>query len=124
MRKESIIEMIDKRIIESFVNGYSEDWIVEDINSRINKMSDFVKLQKIDVNTDWNNLTKVDFSSKNLSNTRIKYTIFYINHSKKRIDDINWIMSKRNIFNGLSKSELFKLVKFKEKVLERTELPF
>ena len=116
--------MIDKRIIESFVNGYSQEWIIEDLNSRINKMTDFVKLQNIDVNTDWNKLTDEDFSSKNLPKTRIKYTVFYINHSKKRIDDINWIMSKRNTFNELSKSQLFKLVKFKEKVLDRTELPF
>jgi len=60
MRKESIIEMIDKRIVDNFVNGYSQDWIIDDLNSRIGKMTDFVKLQNIDVNTDWDKLTDED----------------------------------------------------------------
>ena len=35
MRKESIIEMIDKRIIESYVQGIATSSIIGDMNTRI-----------------------------------------------------------------------------------------
>ncbi len=130
MRKESIIEMIDKRIIENFVNGYSPEFIITDIQSKTDKMSDFITNQGIDlekfIDMDFDVLTDDDFSKDKLPMTRTKYTVYYVKQSRKRIKDINWIIENCKRFPHLSKSQVFRLIKLREKLSRENaiELPF
>lgn len=126
MRKESIMEMIDKRIIESYVNGFTSLSIIEDIATRVANMSRVIKDEGFDVDDfidlEFEELESEDFQKEKLPKTRVKYTIFYIKHSKKRIDDIIWLDSKKKSFQRFSNSQIFKLIKLKEKLL--VTLPF
>jgi len=120
MRKESIMEMIDKRIIESYVNGFTSLSIIEDIATRVANMSRVIKDEGFDVDDfidlEFEELESEDFQKEKLPKTRVKYTIFYIKHSKKRIDDIIWLDSKKKLFQKFSNSQIFKLIKLKEKL--------
>ena len=120
MRKESIMEMIDKRIIESYVNGFTSLSIIEDIATRVANMSRVIKDEGFDVDDfidlEFEELESEDFQKEKLPKTRVKYTIFYIKHSKKRIDDIIWLDSKKKSFQRFSNSQIFKLIKLKEKL--------
>lgn len=121
MRKESIIEMIDKRIIEELIKGLSLQSIRQEIENRINNMSSVIKSQNIDldkiIDIDFDQLSGADFSDEKVSVTRVKYTAFYIKHSRKRLTDLDWIESKgKRRFPQLSKSQVFKLIKLKEKI--------
>ena len=120
MRKESIMEMIDKRIIESYVNGFTSLSIIEDIATRVANMSRVIKDEGFDVDDfidlEFEELESEDFQKEKLPKTRVKYTIFYIKHSKKRIDDIIWLDSKKESFQRFSNSQIFKLIKLKEKL--------
>jgi hypothetical protein len=126
MRKESIMEMIDKRIIESYVNGFTSLSIIEDIATRVANMSRVIKDEGFDIDNfidlEFEELESEDFQKEKLPKTRVKYTIFYIKHSKKRIDDIIWLDSKKKLFQKFSNSQIFKLIKLKEKLL--VTLPF
>ena len=120
MRKESIMEMIDKRIIESYVNGFTSLSIIEDIATRVANMSRVIKDEGFDVDDfidlEFEELESEDFQKEKLPKTRVKYTIFYIKHSKKRIDAIIWLDSKKKSFHRFSNSQIFKLIKLKEKL--------
>ena len=120
MRKESIMEMIDKRIIESYVNGFTSLSIIEDIATRVANMSRVIKDEGFDVedfiDLEFEELESEYFQKEKLPKTRVKYTIFYIKHSKKRIDDIIWLDSKKKLFQKFSNSQIFKLIKLKEKL--------
>lgn len=127
MKKENIVEMIDKRIIQSFVDGNSYQVVLDELNTRAKNMIDVIESQKLDLNKlldiEFDQLSAADFSDEKISVTRIKYTTFYIKHSLKRIEDLKWVEKNKPLFPHLSKSQVFKLLKFKEK-LQEDSLPF
>lgn len=122
MRKESIIEMIDNRIIESYIKGFKSNSIIEDINTRINNMSTVIKMEGLDIS----NFINLDFDILDATDIKVraKYSIFYINHSMRRIKDINWLDSKKKDFSKYSNSQIFRLIKLKDKLSIENSLPF
>ena len=122
MRKESIIEMIDKRIIESYVQGIATSSIIEDMNTRIKNMSTVIKMEGLDLSI----LVQKEFDELDNENIKVraKYSVFYIKHSTQRIKDLNWLDSKKKIFFSYSNSQIFKLIKLKEKLLVTHSMPF
>jgi hypothetical protein len=122
MRKESIIEMIDKRIIDSYVQGISTSSIIEDMNTRIKNMSSVIKMEGLDLSI----LIQKEFDELDNEDIKVraKYSVFYIKHSSKRIKDLNWLNSKKKDFFSYSNSQIFKLIKLKEKLLVTHTLPF
>ena len=122
MRKESIIEMIDNRIIESYVKGLRSSSIIEDLNTRIKNMSTVVKMEGLDIS----NLINLDFDVLDSTDikVRVKYSIFYIKHSQMRINDISWLDSKKKDFHEYSNSQIFKLIKLREKLSIENSFPF
>lgn len=120
MRKESIIEMIDRKIIESFTEGFTSDSIIEHLESKIKSMSEFIINQRIDleklIELELEVFSDDDFKENRLPITRNKYTAYYIKHSRKRLLDIDWVLNNCKKFPHLSKSQVFKLVKLKEKL--------
>ena len=122
MRKESIIEMIDNRIIESYVKGLRSSSIIEDLNTRIKNMSSVVKMEGLDIS----NFINLDFDVLDSTDIKVraKYSIFYIKHSQIRVKDIKWLDSKKKEFHKYSNSQIFKLIKLREKLSFKNSLPF
>lgn len=122
MRKESIIEMIDKRIIESYVQGIATSSIIGDMNTRIKNMSTVIQMEGLDLST----LIQKEFDELDNEDIKVraKYSVFYIKHSSKRIKDLNWLDSKKKEFFSYSNSQIFKLIKLKEKLLVTHSMPF
>jgi hypothetical protein len=122
MRKESIIEMIDKRIIDSYVQGIATSSIIEDMNTRIKNMSAVVKMEGLDLSI----LLQKEFDELDNEDIKVraKYSVFYIKHSSKRIKDLDWLDSKKKTFFSYSNSQIFKLIKLKEKLLVTHSMPF
>ena len=122
MRKESIIEMIDKRIIDSYVQGIATSSIIGDMNTRIKNMSTVIQMEGLDLST----LIQKEFDELDNEDIKVraKYSVFYIKHSSKRIKDLNWLDSKKKTFFSYSNSQIFKLIKLKEKLLVTHSMPF
>jgi hypothetical protein len=122
MRKESIIEMIDKRIIDSYVQGIATSSIIGDMNTRIKNMSTVIQMEGLDLST----LIQKEFDELDNEDIKVraKYSVFYIKHSTQRIKDLNWLDSKKKTFFSYSNSQIFKLIKLKEKLLVTHSMPF
>ena len=122
MRQESIIEMIDKRIIESYVQGIATSSIIGDMNTRIKNMSTVIQMEGLDLST----LIQKEFDELDNEDIKVraKYSVFYIKHSTQRIKDLNWLDSKKKEFFSYSNSQIFKLIKLKEKLLVTHSMPF
>jgi hypothetical protein len=105
MKPESIERYIDERINRFIDNGKSFDEVIEFLNKKIDgyiKDDEYSKIRKKSLILNWNCL-----------NTKSKFMSMYVIHSKKRIKDINWIMTKDFKY---SNKKLFKLIVFKDKM--------
>lgn len=58
----------------------------------------------------------IDDLDKIVGDTRLRYTAYYIKHSKKRIVDLEWIVTNKSKFKKFSNSQIFNLIKLKEKL--------
>jgi hypothetical protein len=117
MTKEKIYDMVDRKIIAAFVEGYSIGAIQSDLKVRI---KNFTKTIERDVNFD--EVYNQEF--EDIKVIRHRYGITYIKQCQKRINDLNWILDKKPKFRRYSNSQFFKLIQFKEKLLFNDGLPF
>ena len=108
MHHSKIEEHIDNRIIRHIVaDGLKLSAVKSRLNDNVvkfKKRQECLNLTKYELLKNWKNIT-----------IKKKYTTFYVIHTKRRIKDIDWMISKRKKLN-LSDEKLFKLVKFKEKI--------
>ncbi len=118
MNKESINEMVDRKIIESFSNGFALYSIRTELETKINN---FTKVFEKD-NTDIKPLMNLDFNE--LGPARTRYGITYIKQCQKRIQDLKWIEKNKSKFRHLSNSQIFRLIKLKDKLSKENALPF
>lgn len=120
MKKEQIINMIDKKITQSFSEGLVVSVIQEEL---IKKKENFIKvvqnhkedftLEKI-LTSDWETVGPV----------RAKYSVFYVQHTHKRIKDLDWLLLNKSKFKKYSNSQVFNLIKLKEKLSIDNSCPF
>ena len=85
------MEMIDKRIIESYVNGFTSLSIIEDIATRVANMSRVIKDEGFDVD-DFIDLEDLSEESKSQLEQRFKHSSI-----SKRI----WVLYKNQEVCGL-----------------------
>ena len=112
MNKKSVSDFIDRRIEKCMVDGISIPSIKDEIATRGRNMNKGIaNVINID---DFETLLK--FNLEDIKNSRIKYTAFYVSHSRKRINDLDWIVTNKKKFPKLSNSQIFNLVKLKEKL--------
>lgn len=111
MDKNRIHDMVDRKIIESFKDGFSIGAIQSDLRVRIKNFTNTIIKDGFSVDE----LSKKEFSE--IQNIRHRYGITYIKHCQKRIVDLNWIIYNKPKFRGYSNSQVFKLIQFKEKLL-------
>lgn len=115
MRKESIAFLIDKTINQSYMDGFSHSSVIAILNTKMTNLRSVLVKEKPDIKIedlmdveDWDSISPV----------RAKYTVFYVQHSTKRIEDIRWIEKNKCKFNKLSNSQIFNLIKLKEKLIK------
>jgi hypothetical protein len=109
MRKEQIENMIDKKIEKSL----SEKETISTITTELNRMSDNIAktLAKIEVCVE--DYMGMDFDS--IEPIRVRYVVHYVRHCRKRKSDLVWLLAK-SIELRKTNPEMFKLLKFKEKM--------
>jgi hypothetical protein len=122
MTRKSIQEMIDRRIVQHYVDGQTTPVIIKEIETRISNIGSILVKEGINVN----NFSKSDIENIDSIGltTRIKYSILYIRHSLDRISDLNWVDLNKKKFKHLCNSQIFGLIKLKEKLSIDNSLPF
>lgn len=108
MRVQGITDFIDNKISKSMIDGYALLAIIDDFTKKIEnfkKRDNFVPVSKEALINNWDSFK-----------SREKYTTLYILHSRERIKDIMWIQENKPKFPGLSNSQLFNLVKLRNKL--------
>lgn len=126
MTKKDVCEMIDRRIKESLVGGYSISSIKNDLTIRVTNLRKVLDLEGIDFNrlTDTSLEILDEFSVANIKSSRARYTVFYIKHSLNRMSDLDWIEKNKSKFPFHSKSQVFGMLKLKEKLTPDFTFPF
>ena len=109
MKKEQIENMIDKKIEKSL----SEKETVSNIMEELNRMSNNIAktLAKIEVGVD--DFDGLEFDV--IEPVRVRYVVHYVRHCRKRRLDLVWLLRK-SIQLKKTNPEMFKLLKFKEKM--------
>jgi hypothetical protein len=109
MKKEQIENMIDKKIEKSF----SEKETIFNISEELNRMSSNIArtLSKIEVCVE--DFEGVEFDA--IEPVRVRYVVHYVRHCRKRKLDLVWLF-KKSVQLKKTNPEMFKLLKFKEKM--------
>jgi hypothetical protein len=112
MKTESVFNMIDKKIIEHLVDGHAIAFVQKDLNDKMNKFCDNIRQSdsKADV------LKLLTMETESITPSKTKYQVMYIKVCSQRIKDLDWLMKNRYKFPGRSNSQVFKLIKLKEKL--------
>lgn len=109
MKKEQIENMIDKKIEKSISEGKSSADIAAELQTMAGNIAKTLARQGFAMS---------DFEGKRFDEIepiRTRYVVHYVRHCVKRIKDQIWIIKKGSAL-GKSKQEMFKLLKFKEKM--------
>ena len=109
MKKEQIEVMIDKKIEKSL----SEKSYISTITEELDRMSSSMikTLVKIDIKLE--HYIDIDFDL--IEPIRVRYVVHYVKHCRKRKHDLIWLQKKRVELKKTG-PEMFKLMKFKEKM--------
>jgi hypothetical protein len=109
MKKEQIENMIDKKIEKSL----SDKSTISEINEELVRMSTNIAktLAKIEVNVE----NYMDMEFETIEPIRVRYVVHYVRHCRKRKSDLVWLLAK-SIELRKTNPEMFKLLKFKEKM--------
>jgi hypothetical protein len=104
-----IEEHIDRKILEEISRGNNLDEIISFLKSNCDKFmrrDSFIAISKSYIIKNWN-----------LIEVKKKYTTYYVIHSTKRKNDIEWVLKNKEKFNkNLTDEKLFKLILLKEKL--------
>ncbi len=119
MTKDRISEMIDKKILESFSNGFAIRVIQNELEEKANK---FAATIKQDPTVDLLKLLTLEFDQ--VAPVRTKFGVAYIKHCMKRVKDLDWLKKNKHKFSNLSNSQVFSLLKLKDKLSKENALPF
>lgn len=109
MKKEQIENMIDKKIEKSLADGTTVAGVMEELA----RMSDNLGKTLDKMNVDINRFNGQDFDA--IEPIRARYVVHYVRHCERRKGDMVWLVRKKAAL-GKTSSEMFKLLKFKEKM--------
>jgi hypothetical protein len=120
MNKQRIADMVDRNIITSLGEGHAIQYIKEELGQKMNKYVE--NIRQYDKSVDVLKLLLSD--PETITPTRTRYQIMYINQCKQRVKDLDWVAKNKSKFPKLSRSQVFKMIKLKEKLSEENALPF
>ena len=112
MKTESVFNMIDKKIIEHLVEGHAIRFIQQELNDKMNKFCDNIK--QADKTADVLKLLMME--TETITPSKTKYQVMYIKVCAQRVKDLDWLIKNKHKFPGRSNSQVFKLIKLKEKL--------
>lgn len=107
MSPNRIEDHIDKKIHQALSDGESFQFVIDDLKdgiSRFSSRSGFIKVSKRYIINNWK-----------LIEVKKRYTTYYVIHSTRRLNDIEWIVKNKDKFN-LDNAKLFNLIKLKDKL--------
>jgi hypothetical protein len=110
MKQEKIHESIDNQITKSLVEGHAISIIQSNLKVKIKSFTTTLTKDCIDLNQ----MFELKFDE--ISPIRTRFGVTYIKHCKKRIEDLEWISDNKSKFRHLSNSQVFNLIKLKEKL--------
>jgi hypothetical protein len=119
MKKESVMNFVDRRIYQNMIDGFPILSIKQDIEIRYKNMSKSI-LKDVMTQEAFDELLKGDLEK--IETSRVKYVAFYVCHAKQRLKDLDWIVANKKKFPQFSTSQIFNLIKLKEKLQPKTEL--
>jgi hypothetical protein len=120
MKTESVFNMIDKKIIEHLVEGHAIRFIQQELNDKMNKFCDNIK--QADKTADVLKLLMME--TETITPSKTKYQVMYIKVCAQRVKDLDWLIKNKHKFPGRSNSQVFKLIKLKEKLSIEKAIPF
>jgi hypothetical protein len=118
MKTESVFNMIDKKIIEHLVEGHAIRFIQQDLNDKMNKFCE--NIRQADKNADVLKLLTMD--TETITPSKTKYQVMYIKVCEQRLKDLDWLVMNKYRFPGRSNSQIFKLIKLKEKLSQENAI--
>ncbi len=128
MKKESIYRMIDNSIKKSLQDEKSLVDIINDVEKKMKNVFRIIEKDNIDISSLFDVLINNESigDDTNLSK-RVKYVYYYITHCKKRIVDINWIISKQysDLFissRNYTYESMFSMIILKEKLSKENSI--
>lgn len=114
-----INDMVDRKVIQSLVDGISIGSIQSELRLKIRN---FTKTIETNPEVNFKDIYQKEFSE--IPTARHRYGITYIKQCEKRIKDLDWISVRKSDMRRYSNSEIFKLIQFKEKLMKKPDLPF
>ena len=120
MKTESVFNMIDKKIIEHLVEGHAIRFIQQELNDKMNKFCDNIK--QADKTADVLKLLMME--TETITPSKTKYQVMYIKVCAQRVKDLDWLINNKYKFPKIPNSQVFKLIKLKEKLSIENALPF
>lgn len=122
MKTESVFNMIDKKIIEHLVEGHAIRFIQQDLTDKMNRFCD--NIRQADSKADVVKLLSME--TETIYPSKTKYQVMYIKVCAQRVKDLDWLIKNKHKFPGRSNSQVFKLIKLKEKLSKENAvlLPF
>ncbi len=112
MNKDRIAEMVDKNILKGYIDGLTTQSVVYTLNNKIKNLKTVLLNEKPSIDFE----KMMDTEWDNIEGVRIRYTVFYVKHSIRRIEDLRWLDQNKPKFKQLSNSQIFNLIKLKEKL--------
>jgi hypothetical protein len=120
MKTESVFNMIDKKIIEHLVDGHAIAFVQKDLNDKMNKFCESIRQSDAKVDL----LKLLMMETDTITPSKTKWQVIYIKVCAQRVKDLDWLMKNKYRFPGRSNSQVFKLIKLKEKLLFENAVPF
>lgn len=114
------MSFVDRRISQSLIEGFAIASIRADIETRYTNMT---KALVTEISIEEFNDIIVKGDMEKIENSRLKYTAFYVYHAKKRISDLDWIVKNRSKFPKLTNSQIFNLIKLRDKLQPNLQNP-
>jgi len=117
--------MIDNEILGHFERGLALVTIISELQRKTSQIKDIIDRDKIDISPIYPALIS-DVNIDELPDVpkRLQYFFHVITHSLKRTEDIKWIILNKKKFPTNSNSEVFKLLKLRDKLCKEKALPF
>jgi hypothetical protein len=112
MKHHSIENHIDNSILSKISDGLSLDEVLVVVLNNIKKFSERNCYMDVSKNYLLKNWKSIDIKRK--------YTTYYVIWSIKRSNDLDWLIKNKDRFPNLDNKKLFKLLKFKERLLSST----
>ena len=120
MKAESVFNMIDKKIIEHLVDGHAIAYVQKDLNDKMNKFCESIR--QADAKADVLKLLMME--TETITPSKTKWQVMYIKVCAQRVKDLDWLVKNKYKFPGRSNSQVFKLIKLKEKLSLENAVPF